>query len=298
VSYRSGLRCRWISGDIRRIVSIFAEPANDGFPRPSKWSESIRFLADFAAPTCPAIWSWRDPLAALAELKGTLESVAGGFLRRIKGKIKRTLAAYRYLGWRNTIAYLRLRALHAIRLKRDLPPRNLTGIHSILFVCHGNIIRSPMAEALLRKYLAGFDVEISVSSAGFIEEPERRADERARILAKEFGVSLNDHRPRALTPELIKGTGVIFIMDYLNEARMRVRYPLAKSKTFYLGAYTADHKRHSVEIPDPNLATLADMRRCYQTIDAHVQKLFNALTGGVEDLMLQEKRSLFESVAD
>jgi hypothetical protein len=79
---------------------------------------------------------------------------------------------------------------------------------------------------------------------------------------------------------------------------MRVRYPLAKSKTFYLGAYTADQQRRCVEIADPNLATLADIRRCYQAIDAHVQKLFNALIGGVDDLMRREKRSLLERVAD
>lgn len=298
VSYRPGLPFRWLSGDIRRVVSLFSESPNDGFPRPSKWSESFRFVTDFAAPTCPAIWSWRDPLAALAELKDTIKSIVGGFLRRIKGNIKRTLAQYRYLGRRNTIAYLRLHALHAIGLKRNLPPRNFTGIRSVLFVCHGNIIRSPMAEALLHKYLADFDVEISVSSAGFIEEPEEQADQRARILAREFGVSLDDHRPRALTPELIEQTDIIFIMDYLNEARMRVRYPLAKSKTFYLGAYTADQERRCVEIADPNLATLADVRRCYQVIDAHVQKLFNALIGGVDDLMRREKRSLLEGVAD
>ena len=276
-SYRTGLRFRWLSGDLRRLASLFTESPNDGFPRPSKWTESVRFVTDFVAPTCPAIWSWRDPLPAVNDLVDAGRWISGPFLKRTARPVRHAIREYRYLGWRNTIVLLSLRTLAALGLKRDLPPQDLSGIRSVVFVCHGNIIRSPMAEALLRKYLAGSNCHsrISVCSAGLVDEPKGRADERARIVAKEFGVSLDDHRPQRLSPELIERADVIFLMDRINEARIRVSNPAAAKKAFYLGAYTSGHRR--VEIPDPNLGTLADVRFCYHTLDLHARRLADSI---------------------
>jgi len=281
-SYRAGLRFRWLGGDIRRLGSLFDQSKGDGFPLPSKTGESIRFLKDFAGPTCPAIWSWTDPMPAVEDCKGAVRNAVGALLRGMIRNVKQTIAEYRYHGRRNSMVALRLRALYAAGLRRAYAPRNLAGIRSVLFVCHGNIIRSAMAEAMLRKYLQQLPgrPSITVASAGLTDQPQERADSRSRAIAGEFGVSLESHRPQRLTFELIDQADLIFIMDYFNEARMLVSFPAAKDKVFYLSTLSRPRGSRNPEVPDPNLGTLEDVRRCYRALDLHVRGLANALEDG------------------
>jgi len=101
-----------------------------------------------------------------------------------------------------------------------------------------------------------------------------RADERARIVAKEFGVSLDDHQPRHLTTAMVKAADLILIMDNRNEASMRVLYPDAMQKVFCLGAYSkTTRSRRNAEIDDPDRGTLADIRACYQILEHCIRQL-------------------------
>ena len=275
-SYRIGLRSRWLSADIRRLSSLFLETPRDGFPRPSKWAESVRFFTDFAAPTRSYIWSWSDPLPAVLEFKQAMRPIAATACKQIVRKVRQAITEYRYLGTRKVVVFCWIRALYALGLKRDQPPSEVARVRSILFVCHGNKIRSPMAEALFGKYLAGSicDAMFSISSAGLISTPAEGADERAKIVAKEFGVLLDDHRPRRLTAAMIEQADLMFIMDNLNEAEIRVSYPDAMQKVFYLRACCNTKDRNcNAEICDPNCGTLADIRTCYQILDDCTRRL-------------------------
>ena len=278
-SYPAGLRFRWLGGDIRRLGSLFDQTRSDGFPLPSKTGESLRFLKDFSGPICPAIWSWSDPKPALEDWRGALRYAVAAIVRGTIRNLKQTIAEYRYHGRRNSMVALRLRALYALGLKRAYAPRNLAGVRSVLFVCHGNIIRSAMAEAMLRKYLqqSSGRPAIDVASAGLTDQPQERADSRSRAIAGEFGVSLEAHRPQRLTQELIDWADLIFIMDYFNEARMLVSFPTAKHKVFYLSTLSRRRGSRNPEVPDPNLGTVDDVRHCYRALDSHVATLANAL---------------------
>jgi predicted ATP-grasp superfamily ATP-dependent carboligase/protein-tyrosine-phosphatase len=289
-SYRVGLSTRWLSGDILRLQSLFAE-INDGFPRPSIYGELISFIRDFGPTIRPSIWSWSDPLPALYQLRTTLKELVKGLARRSKRRFTR-IEEYRYLGWRNTKFLLQQRLLHAARLKRYSPPQDLSGVRNILFVCHGNIIRSPMAAALLRKYLARSNCQtgLEVFSAGLIQNVQEQSDERAKAAAHEFGISLDDHRPGRLTPMLILGADVIFLMDRFNEARMLAAYPEARTKMFLLGSLNNDRTGYpGVEIQDPGLGDVADVRRCYLRLDIHVRKLAEMLLSSRPRLVFFEK---------
>src|ERR1700761_1170636 len=278
-SYPAGLRFRWLGGDIRRLGSLFDQTRSDGFPLPSKTGESLRFLKDFSGPICPAIWSWSNPKPALEDWRGALRYAVAAIVRGTIRNLKQTIAEYRYHGRRNSMVALRLRALYALGLKRAYAPRHLAGVRSVLFVCHGNIIRSAMAEAMLRKYLqqSSGRPAIDVASAGLTDQPQERADSRSRAIAGEFGVSLESHRPQRLTSALVDQADLIFIMDYFNEARMLVSFGAAKDKVFCLGAFGQERGARNPVVPDPNLGTLADVRRCYRGLDSHVATLANAL---------------------
>jgi protein-tyrosine phosphatase len=140
-----------------------------------------------------------------------------------------------------------------------------------------------MAEALLREHLKCHNGQprISVWSAGLAPAVKERADDRARAAAREFGVSLDPHRPRRLTREQVERADAIFIMDRFNQARMLVSYPEAARKTFFIGAY-ADSARRSagIEIADPYDGTPGDVRQCYRELEACVRELAIALGAG------------------
>src|SRR6202171_1894656 len=71
--------------------------------------------------------------------------------------------------------YAMLRLLDTIGIRQSNPPSVPSGACSFLFVCHGNIMRSPMAELMLRRALSEcHHEEIIVSSAGVHGTPGQR----------------------------------------------------------------------------------------------------------------------------
>ena len=75
---------------------------------------------------------------------------------------------------------------------------------TVLFVCTGNVCRSPMAEALLRRALASHSVEATVSSAGLLRAGMPAAEEVIELMDGR-GLDLRLRLPpsfEALEPEL------------------------------------------------------------------------------------------------
>jgi protein-tyrosine-phosphatase len=84
----------------------------------------------------------------------------------------------------------------------------------ILFVCTGNICRSPMAAAIARDALdrAGrFDVE--VASAGTFALDGHVPTSDAELAAEAHGLSLDGHRAQQLTRELVEEADLVVGME-------------------------------------------------------------------------------------
>jgi len=67
-TYPSGVRVRWLAGDVARLRGIFNGSGTKGLTKFSKWRETLRFVADFDARIHIAPWSASDPLPAIYEL--------------------------------------------------------------------------------------------------------------------------------------------------------------------------------------------------------------------------------------
>ncbi|HUS04866.1 MAG TPA: low molecular weight phosphatase family protein [Bryobacteraceae bacterium] len=80
--------------------------------------------------------------------------------------------------------------------------------HNVLFVCLGNICRSPMAEALARAY--GSDV-IRARSAGLT--PAISTSPLTRTVLKEKNIELGDHLPRSIRDISLDGVDLIVNMS-------------------------------------------------------------------------------------
>jgi protein-tyrosine phosphatase len=94
---------------------------------------------------------------------------------------------------------------------------------SVLFVCHGNICRSPLAEGVFR-HLArqrGMDRRFQIDSAGTSSEHEGDPpDERSAAVARRRGIELSG-RSRPLRASDLQSFDYVIVMDVRNQAAVQ-----------------------------------------------------------------------------
>ncbi|MEO7774515.1 MAG: low molecular weight protein-tyrosine-phosphatase [Steroidobacteraceae bacterium] len=101
----------------------------------------------------------------------------------------------------------------------------------ILFVCLGNICRSPTAEGVTRSIAAreAPDLHLELDSAGtadyHIGEPP---DPRSIVAALRRGYDLSELRARCVTPRDFEHFDLILAMDEANQETLRRRAPRAR----------------------------------------------------------------------
>ena len=97
---------------------------------------------------------------------------------------------------------------------------------SILFVCLGNICRSPLAEAALRQAAFKAGIAMSVDSAGtgdwHVGDPP---DRRAQAVAKRHGADVSTLRARQVEEEDFRRFDRIFALDHSNLAALQAIAP-------------------------------------------------------------------------
>jgi protein-tyrosine-phosphatase len=122
-------------------------------------------------------------------------------------------------------------------------------IQRILLVCTGNICRSPLAEALLRRTLEQRSVDgVSVTSAGTGAWDGAPASEGAYLVGLERGLDLSGHRARLLTRELVEEADLILTMA--RHHRARVDELGGEGRVFVLGEY-GGREGDEAEVSDP-----------------------------------------------
>jgi Protein-tyrosine-phosphatase len=131
----------------------------------------------------------------------------------------------------------------------------------ILFVCVGNICRSPTAELLMRHRLQGRP-GVEVSSAGLQALVGRPVDPEAAALLRERASTRT--APGAAGDALHPGrSGTWFlVMEHAHQTRIAREVPQVSGKTFLLGKW-----RGQREIPDPYRQHREAFEHVYQLID-------------------------------
>jgi len=97
---------------------------------------------------------------------------------------------------------------------------------SLLFVCLGNICRSPLAEGALRDEAARRGLEVTVDSAGTGDWHAGEApDRRAQATARRHGVDVSGLRARQVTHDDFRRFDHVIALDHENLADLRALAP-------------------------------------------------------------------------
>lgn len=252
-SYRLGMHCRHLSSDFywllanarankkdsslatRRVTEILSEPLNVIAGR-ERWDT----------------FAWDDLRPGFAELGSFAAQLTVKSRRYVERRIAETPWARRC-----TASRIAAKARNARR---------------ILFVCKGNICRSPFAELYARtRSPAG----VQISSSGSFRTQNRPSPDVAILVAGEYGVDLTQHRSRVLDKAQADEADMILTFDRNNFDEVRIAYPDVRDRIFPLGALAMSRE---LDIEDPFGDDADRFRMVYASIAEAVTRLCEALS--------------------
>lgn len=140
---------------------------------------------------------------------------------------------------------------------------------SVLFICMGNICRSPTAQGVFRALVEreGLADRIITDSAGTIayhvgEPPDRRA----RETATKRGIDLNDLRARKAITDDFERFDYLLAMDRENYRDLLEICPPGLEERLHLFMDFAPHREES-EVPDPYYGGVAGFDRVFDMVE-------------------------------
>jgi protein-tyrosine phosphatase len=148
---------------------------------------------------------------------------------------------------------------------------------AVLFVCLGNICRSPLAEAAFRHEAARLGLGVEAASAGtgswhVGEAPDRRA----QAIAKRHGVDINRYRARQITKQDFQHFSHIVALGIENLEALKAMRPVDGTAALSL---LLDYVpgREGEGVADPYYGGMADFERTWAEVTAGAQALARQL---------------------
>ncbi len=150
---------------------------------------------------------------------------------------------------------------------------------AVLFVCMGNICRSPMAEGAFRSAAekAGLLDRLTIDSAGTIGYHAGAApDPRAQAAATARGVDISGHRSRKVTASDFEAFDYIMVMDRENYGDLMARCPDGRQDRIQLFLSYAPGVPID-EMPDPYIGPASQFDTCYNAAADAAEGLLDVL---------------------
>ena len=148
----------------------------------------------------------------------------------------------------------------------------------ILFVCTGNICRSPLAEGILREKLSKRKIPGEVDSCGFESFHVGDApDPRAQSVAAKRGIDLSSHRARLFTVADFERFDFIYAMDYshFNQIMSLARNESDIAKVDFV--LNTLHPGQNLGVVDPWYHDIKAFERVYLQLDEACDRIIDKI---------------------
>lgn len=150
---------------------------------------------------------------------------------------------------------------------------------NVLFVCMGNICRSPMAEGIFRREIAkaGLMDKVHIDSAGTHSyHVGSKPDQRAQNAANKRGVNISGLRGRQVADVDFEKFDYILAMDTANLNNLKRRAPARlHGKLRLLLSYS--RKYPNLDVPDPYYGGISGFEENLDMIEDAVQGLIKEI---------------------
>jgi protein-tyrosine-phosphatase/predicted ATP-grasp superfamily ATP-dependent carboligase len=270
-AYSAGAKTVWRFGSLQVLLQTIKQwRRNRLSARPLR--AAADFLSSLFSLTPDAVWNWNDLRGSIQEYR--LFFRASLLKLPLAPPLWKSAQIGRAHGVGVGFQYLCQRFKRALGARRPAPP-DLENVREVLFVCAGNIIRSALAEAMLRDLLPK-DSSIRVRSAGVLATQGLPADARAATAARQLGFSLGRHRSTPLSEALAHECDLIVVMDDLNRSVLAHRFPAAVPRTHLLAEAFPEAETPS-EINDPYDGGMIGVMECAVRIQRHVARMHAAM---------------------
>jgi glycine hydroxymethyltransferase len=143
---------------------------------------------------------------------------------------------------------------------------------TVLFVCTGNVCRSPMAEGIFRRAVQGRG-DYRVLSAGLGAMEGQPPSTYAVQALKELGIDISSQRSRMLTADLVHQADFIFGMTHSHIDTVMMLYPAAAEKTFLLREFDETLDQFEKDISDPIGGSFEVYLNCRDQIEQGIVSL-------------------------
>ncbi len=156
---------------------------------------------------------------------------------------------------------------------------------SFLFVCNGNVCRSPFAEHLGVKMAQELNLKNKIfCSAGLKVRVSNPPPSLAIEVARQFGVEIGNHRSSRITREIVEASDVIVAMDSKQFRCLRQAYPDQKNRMVLLPLYDGDDivnssYYHKYNIEDPFGGSVEKFQKCFERIERCLRTVFEIILG-------------------
>ena len=150
---------------------------------------------------------------------------------------------------------------------------------TILFICTGNVCRSPMAEGVFRQEVKGRG-EYRAISAGLGALEGQPASPYAVQAMHELGVDISSHRSRMISTELVREADFIFGMTQSHIDTVTMLFPDAAEKTFLLREFDETLDVFEKDISDPIGGSYGVYLNCRDQIEQGIASMLRYIEQG------------------
>lgn len=155
----------------------------------------------------------------------------------------------------------------------------------ILFVCTGNICRTPMAEYFLKDLIKRENLfyMVQVESAGIAALEGYPAAEFTAAVCEEFGIDTTFHRARSLNLDMIDKADLILCMALNHKLELIKNFPHSQNKIFLLKQFASKNVDTFHSIQDPYGGPKENYEKTFLEIRKEIYRIWPELTRRIEE---------------